>query len=145
MPKIVRSTIIDAPVDRVWDMLRDFNGSETWHPIVRQSAIERGQSSDKIGCVRRLTLQDGSELREMLLALSDMEMTFSYCLLDTPIPLLNYVAHCRLLPVTDGDRTFWHWESRFDAPAGQERELAAMVGQNVYESGFAAMREALAA
>jgi hypothetical protein len=36
---------------------------------------------------------------------------FSYCLLETPVPLLNYVAHVRLAPVTDGDRTFWHWES----------------------------------
>lgn len=145
MPKVVRSTIIDAPVDRVWDMLRDFNGHDRWHPIVRQSAIERGHPSDRIGCIRRFTLQDGSELREMLLALSDLEMTFTYCLLDTPIPLLNYVAHVRLLPVTDGDRTFWHWESRFDAPAGQERALAAMVGENVYESGFTAIRRALAA
>lgn len=144
MVKVVRSTIIDAPVDRVWDMLRDFNGQDRWHPAVRQSAIERGQSSDKIGCVRRCTLQDGSELREMLLALSDLEMTLSSCLLETPVPLLNYVAHVRLLPVTDGERTFWHWEARFDAPAGQERALTAMVGHDLFESGFAAIREALA-
>ena len=51
-------------------------------------------------------------------------MTFTYCLLDTPIPLFNYVAHVRLLPVTDGDRTFWHWECRFTTPAGREAELA---------------------
>ena len=85
--------------------------------------------SDKVGCVRRFTLQDGAELREQLLALSDLEMTFSYCLLDTPIPLFNYVAHVRLLPVTDGNRTFWHWECRFTTPAGREAELADMVGE----------------
>ena len=51
-------------------------------------------------------------------------MTFSYCLLDTPIPLFNYVAHIRLLPVTDGNRSFWHWESRFTTPPGREAELA---------------------
>ena len=34
--------------------------------------------------------------------MSDLEQTcFSYCLLDTPIPLFNYVAHVRLFPVTD--------------------------------------------
>lgn len=140
---VVRSTIIDAPVDRVWDLIRDFNGHESWHPIVRQSAIERGQSGDRIGCVRRFVLQDGSELRELLLAMSDLEMTFSYCLLDTPIPLLNYVAHVRLLPVTDGDRTFWHWQSRFDTPAGQQEALAEMVGHGVYEAGFSAVRQHL--
>ena len=113
MPHIVKSTILDAPTDAVWNVLRDFNGHDRWHPAVATSTIERAQAADKIGCVRRFKLKDGSELREQLLALSDLEQTFSYCLLDTPIPMFNYVAHVRLLPVTDGDRTFWQWESRF--------------------------------
>ena len=144
MVKVVRSTIIDASVDAVWGVLRDFNGHDHWHPIVRASLIERGQPSDRIGSVRRFVLQDGSELREQLLMLSDLEQSFCYCLLDTPIPLFNYVAHVRLLPVTDGDRTFWHWESRFDPPAGREQELVAMVGEGVYQSGFDAVRRHLA-
>jgi Polyketide cyclase / dehydrase and lipid transport len=141
MVKVVKSTIMDAPVEAVWDVLRDFNGHDQWHPAVSDSAIERGLPSDRIGCVRRFHLADGSELREQLLTLSDADMAFSYCLLDTPVPLLNYVAHVRLVPVTDGDRTFWHWESRFDTPAGREEELAAMVGVEIYEGGFAAVRE----
>jgi hypothetical protein len=90
--------------------------------------------------VRRFTLQDGSELREQLLSLSDIEMTFTYCLLDTPIPLFNYVAHVRLLPVTDGNRSFWHWEGRFTTPPGREAELAAKVGDDVYAAGIEAVR-----
>ena len=97
MPHIVKSTILDAPTDAVWDVLRDFNGHDRWHPAVATSTIERAQAADKIGCVRRFKLKDGSELREQLLALSDLEQTFSYCLLDTPIPMFNYVAHVRLL------------------------------------------------
>ena len=95
---IVKSTIIDAPCDRVWEVLRDFDGHDHWHPAVATSAIERGQSADKIGCVHRFKLNDGAELREQLLALSDLEQSFSYCLLDTQIPMFNYVAHVRLLP-----------------------------------------------
>jgi hypothetical protein len=140
MPRIVKSTIINAPTDRVWAVLRDFNGHDRWHPAVATSAIERGYSSDKIGCVRRFKLADGGELREQLLALSDLEQSFSYCLLDTPIPLFNYVAHVRLLPVTDGDRTFWHWECRFTTRAGQEARLVAMVGEQIYQAGFDAVR-----
>ena len=88
----------------------------------------------------RLHLQDGSELREPLLTLSDADMAFSYGLLETPIPLLNDVAHVRLSPVTDGDRTFWLWESRFDTPPGREEELRVMVAENVYQSGIDAVR-----
>lgn len=140
MPRVVRSTIINAPVDALWAVLRDFNGHDQYHPIVATSAIERGYPSDRIGCVRRFTLEDGSELREQLLSLSDLEMTYSYCLLDTPIPLFNYVAHIRLLPVTDGNRSFWHWESRFTTPPGREAELAAKVGNDVYSAGMEAVR-----
>ena len=119
MIRIVRSTIIDAPTDRVWAFLRDFNGHDRWHPAVGKSAIERNQSSDKVGCVRHFFLRDGSELRERLLTLSDLEQTFSYCLIDTPVPLFNYVAHVRLAPVTDGDRTFWDWRCTFTTRHGR--------------------------
>lgn len=140
MVRIVKSTVLEAPVEAVWDVLRDFNGHDQWHPAVADSAIERGQSSDRVGCVRRFHLADGSELREQLLTLSDIDMAFSYCLLETPIPLLNYVAHVRLSPVTDGDLTFWQWSSRFDTPPGREAELERQVGENIYEEGFRAVR-----
>jgi hypothetical protein len=51
----------------------------------------------------------------------------------------------RLLPVTDGNRTFWHWECRFTTPAGREEELAKMVGEQIYEAGFEADPPARAA
>ena len=140
MPRVYRSTIIEAPIEAVWTILRDFNGHDRWHPPVAASQIERGRDADRVGCVRRFRLNDGGELREQLLTLSDMETAFTYCLLDTPIPLFNYVAHVRLTPVTDGDWTFWEWESRFDTPKGRADELGAMVGDGIYQSGFDAIR-----
>lgn len=143
MVKVLRSVVLDHPIDRVWDLLRDFNGHDRWHPAVAESQIERGRDPDRVGCVRRFKLQDGSELREQLLSLSDMETTFTYCLLDTPVPLFNYVAHVRLFPVTDGDRTYWEWESKFDTPAGQKDDLAELVGNDIYRAGFEAIRAEL--
>jgi hypothetical protein len=143
VPHIVKSTVLNASTDAAWAMLRDFNGHDRWHPAVATSTIERAQASDKVGCVRRFRLKDGSELREQLLALSDLEQTFSYCLLDTPIPMFNYVAHVRLLPVTDGDRTFWQWESRFTTRREDERRLTEMVSEQIYQAGFEAIRKHL--
>jgi hypothetical protein len=138
--KVLRSTIVDAPADRVWSLIRDFNGHDRWHPLVKRSVVERGQPADKVGCVRRFVLADGAELREQLLTLSDLEQTYSYCLLDTPIPLFNYVAHVRLMPVTDGDRTFWSWEGRFTTRPGEEEPMMKLVGEQVYDAGFEAIR-----
>jgi hypothetical protein len=147
MVHVVKSTIIDAPVDRVWTILRDFNGFDRWLPPIKASTIERHVPADLIGCVRRVQLQDGAEVREQLLGLSDLEMTISYCLLDTPIPLFNYVAHVRLLPVTDGNRTFWHWEARFTAPARAEADMTHLVAELIFQAGFESIRnyKALAA
>lgn len=141
MVKVVRSTVLKAPVEAVWDVLRDFNGHDRWHPAVATSQMERGESPDRVGAVRRFRLQDGSELREQLLTMSDLEQSFSYCLLETPIPLFNYVAHVRLFPVTDEDWTMWEWESRFDTPKGRDRELADLVGNDIYVAGFKAVAE----
>ena len=59
------------------------------------------------------------------------------------MPLQRYVATVTLKPVTDGNRTFWHWESTFATPPGRERELRDMVAQGVYEAGFENLRRHL--
>ena len=56
MIRVTRSAVIDAPIERVWDVLRDFNSHTAWHPVVAESEIEGGEPSDQVGCVRRFTL-----------------------------------------------------------------------------------------
>ena len=136
MIRVRRSAVIDAPIDRVWAVLRDFNSHSAWHPAVGPSTIERGESSDQVGCVRDFTLKDGNQIREQLLALSDRDHVSTYCILDATLPMRNYVATVQLKRVTDGDRTFWHWESTFDVPRGREPEFEQLVGSQVYEAGF---------
>jgi NADPH:quinone reductase len=142
MVRVLASTIMDAPIDHVWAILRDFNGHDRWHPAIAASRIEDGPA-DMIGAVRQFRLQDGSELREQLLSLSDRDHEFRYCLLASPIPLMGYVAQVRLRPVTDGDRTFWEWSSEFSPPAGRAADLTALVRDGIYMAGFAAIRARL--
>lgn len=144
LQKVVRSTVIDAPIERVWAVLRDFNSHDQWHDVVDASRIEAGRRSDEVGCVRSFTLKDGNRIREQLLTLSDSEYQSTYCIVEATVPLQRYVATVTLKPVTDGNRTFWHWESTFATPPGQERELREMVARDVYEAGFENLRRHLA-
>ncbi len=139
MIRVRRSAVIDAPVERVWAVLRDFNSHSAWHPAVGDSRIERDEPSDQVGCVRNFFLKDGNHIREQLLALSDRDYVSTYCILDATLPMKNYVATVQLKRITDGERTFWHWESTFDVPKGREREFEQLVGGRVYETGFAAL------
>ncbi|MFZ9638461.1 MAG: SRPBCC family protein [Hylemonella sp.] len=143
LQKVVRSTIIDVPIERVWAVLRDFNSHDQWHDVVDASRIEGGERSDQVGCVRDFTLKDGNHIREQLLTLDDRAWRSTYCIVEATVPLQRYVATVTLKPVTDGRRTFWHWESTFATPPGMERELRDMVATGVYEAGFANLRRHL--
>lgn len=138
--RLMRSGVIDAPAEAVWHLLRDFNSHDGWHPAIDTSRIEAGEPGDQVGAVRAFTLADGGFLREQLIALSDREMSLSYCLLDSPLPLHGYVARLRLRPITDGNRCFLMWESSFDPPAEEAEALAALVARNIYETGIAALQ-----
>ncbi len=143
LQKVTRSTIIDAPIERVWAVLRDFNSHDQWHDVVAHSRIEGDERGDQVGCIRSFTLQDGNRIREQLLTLDEREHKSTYCIVEATVPLQRYVAAVTLKPVIDGRRTFWHWESTFATPPGMERELREMVAGGVYEAGFANLRRHL--
>lgn len=143
LQRVVRSTIIDAPIERVWAVLRDFNSHADWHDVVEASRIEAQERSDQVGCVRSFTLRDGNRIREQLLTLSDAEHKSTYCIVEATVPLQRYVSTLTLKRVTDGNRTFWHWTSNFSTPPGMERELSDMVAEDVYEAGFENLRRHL--
>lgn len=140
MIRVTRSAVIDAPIERVWEVLRDFNSHGAWHPAVGESEIEGGERADQVGCVRNFFLKDGNHIREQLLGLSDAEHFSTYCILDATLPMRRYVATVQLKRVTDRERTFWHWQSTFDVPRGREKEFADLVGKGVYEAGFEGLR-----
>ena len=140
MPSVFVSTVIDAPADRVWEVLRDYNGLPDWHPAIHASRIEDGLDAAQVGCVRALTVADGGIVRERLLALSDYDMSYRYSILESPFGLENYVATPRLTPVTDGARCFAEWSAEFDCAPGRERELVEFVGRDVFQGGFDALK-----
>jgi hypothetical protein len=143
VPKIYKSTVINAPADRVWAKVRDYNGLPSWHPRLAESHIERGEPADKIGCIRALRLADGGTVREQLLALSDYEFFYTYAILESQMGVENYVATLKLIPVTDGDRTFAEWSADFECAAGRERELVEGIGTNVFAGGLDALKQQL--
>src|SRR5262249_42709612 len=76
--RITRSAVVDAPVDAVWRLVRDFNSHAEWHPAIAASRIEAGEGGDTVGAVRAFRLTDGSVLREQLIALSDRNRELTY-------------------------------------------------------------------
>lgn len=143
MARVYVSGIIDAPVDKVWSYARDFNGHGEWHPLIAESFIEEGRPSDQVGCIRNFKLTNGGQLREQLLAFSDRDRFFTYNILVSPMPIENYVATFRCLPVTEGNKTFVEWYADFDVAAEHAAQIKTQVGRDTFAAGIKALEEAV--
>ena len=144
MPRVYISSVVDAPAARVWEKIRDFNALPRWHPRIRDSRIENGEPSDRVGCVRDFHLQNGDRIRERLLGLSDHDLFCTYAILESPMPITDYVATLRLTPVTDGDRTFAEWTAEFDCAEADAEGLTNGIGTDVFLAGLNALKRQMA-
>ena len=142
--KVFVSTIIDAPVGKVWAVIRDFNALPAWTPFVAESRIEQGAKADEVGCIRNFRLKNGGRIRERLLALSDYDFSIVYAILESPMAVESYVATLRLFPVTDGDRSYAEWSAEFDCPPEREASLVAEIGRGVFLAGLKALQNRFA-
>ncbi len=140
MTEVYTSSVIGAPADQVWAVIRDFNGLPSWHPAIAESRIEGGAPADQVGCVRAFRLKDGGFIREKLLALSDYDFACTYSILESPMGVENYIATLKLSPITDGGRTFAEWSAEFDCAPERAGELTDLIGNGVFQGGFDALK-----
>jgi hypothetical protein len=144
VPRVFVSTVVNAPVGRVWAVIRDFNGLPNWTPFVAESRIETNAPADQVGCVRSFRLKDGGIIRERLLALSDYDFSMTYSILESPMGVTDYVATLKLAPVTDGDRSYAEWSAEFECAPEREAELVAFIGRNVFFEGLRTLQSRFA-
>ncbi len=140
MPRIFVSAVIPAKADSVWERIRDFNGLPNWMPLVAESQLLDSSAGDQIGAVRELILQNGDRITETLVAMSDFDMSFSYTMGDTPMPLENYFATVRLTPVTETNQTFAEWSAEFDCAPEDADDLVGNISETVFAAGFASLQ-----
>jgi hypothetical protein len=130
MPRVFVSRVVDAPAEKVWTTIRRFDAVADWLPFVKSSPIEDGGDPTRLGCVRILTQTDGEVFREVLLALSDAERFYSYTFVSSPVPVRDHRTTLRVLPITDGSRSYVEWSSRFDIDAKYAAQLVDLMNRN---------------
>ena len=144
MAKAYASAIVDAPVEAVWAMVRDFGALPSWVPGLLDCAIEDGRDADSVGCVRALKLGDGTPVRERLLELDDCRFRFAYNFETPAFPVENYHATFELVPVADGDRTFAQWGATFDEAPADRGKYQAIISEQVFAAGLRSLASLVA-
>ena len=134
------STVIDAPITKIWPIISDFNSLPKWHPAALDSRIEDGGHNGQIGCIRNFALSDGSgRVRETLLAMSAIDHCLTYDMLEAPLPFLDYVATMSFLPVTETNATYARWTADFRAGDDRDAHWQKFVRDEVFAGGFRAL------
>ncbi len=136
---VFRSMIIDAKIEDVWAAIRAFDGVAAWNPGVQGATLECG-SPTAVGTIRSLAIPDGSIFRETLLEHSDLAHFYTYDILDSPLPVTDYVSTHKLLPITHSGQTLSIWESRFECAANVADEMDKVVGDQIYINGMKGLR-----
>lgn len=127
MARVYISAVIDAPIEEVWEVLRDFNALPKYHRFFSKSEIENDQPADQIGCVRNFHTHDGGHIRERLLTLSDREHRCCYCIIEATMPVQNYVSEMTLTPITETGKTFGEWWAEYDVADADAVEIHQTV------------------
>jgi hypothetical protein len=141
MARSYYSTVIDRPAAEVWAVARDFNGLATWYAsAILSSEIEEGKTADTVGCVRNFLFGE-TRIREGLLALDDVERSYTYDFREPkPFPVLNYKSTLRVTPVTDGDRSFVEWFVTFDCAEAELTHWEAFFAAEVFGPALEGLR-----
>ncbi len=140
MGRTYQSILIQAPVDQVWQAVRDFHDL-SWAPDVVESVEKVGElAGDRVGAVRVLN----GAFRETLLEHDDEERVMVYSIDDGPSPVSaddvdDYIGRLHARPVTEGEGTFVEWSSSW---RGNE-EAATEFCHGIYVSLLNDMKRSL--
>lgn len=116
------SKIVDAPVDKVWETIRDFHQLGWAKPVIETLEVVGDLKGDQLGAGRKLN----GVFNETLRALDDRAKVIKYSIDQGPGPLektKGYVGEVRLLPVTDSGKTFVEWTSSWEHSEGGVKEF----------------------
>ncbi len=73
--------------------------------------------------------------------MSDIEYSFRYCILTSPLPVERYVAQLTLYPVTVGNKTVGIWTAEFEMTNDDEAGTVDAVANGTFGKAFEVLNE----
>jgi hypothetical protein len=141
MIRVMASSVVNAPIQGIWALLGDFSTINQWLPGIASCVLDEGGTVKGIGSTRRLTFADGGKMREELLGLSEQDTSITFAIIESELPIANYVSTIRLQPVTDGDRSYISWTGEFEVTGDQHEQMALRMKHDIYQPAFDALKK----
>lgn len=138
---VSKSVTINAPASKVWDIAKDFDALNRWHPAVASDKLVKGKNNVP-GAERELTLKGGGTIHEKLLRFNSRHRRFKYEILESVLPVSNYSSTLVVKAKGKGKCTVT-WSGHFkrkdlsDHPADNANDKTAVDTINsVYSAGL---------
>lgn len=134
MPSIVLNANIPAPASEVWKVVGDFNGLTKFSPAIAQSTVE----GEGVGALRTLQLAEGGTIVERLESYDADERTLSYSIVESPLPLKDYLSTMRVATTDEGCHVEWGGTCEADGATDHEVEQLLL---GIYSGGLTSLGE----
>jgi hypothetical protein len=134
---VEKSIEVAASPEEAWQALADFCSIAVWHPGI--AACE--QSEQDGATLGTLTTGDGGVVLEKLIEHDDQAMSFTYTILESPLPVTDYVSTMNVSPASGGASI--NWRSEFSAKGTSDEEAIAVISE-IYDAGLASLQSKLA-
>lgn len=149
-PLLVVSEAIEikAPPGDVWNVVKRFDGLSTWHPAFAKSPIVKGQDG-QLGAVRELTVKDGPTFTEELLAINPQGMALTYNIIESPLPITDYLSTMSVKANSGGGATvtwvgtFRRKNPRASVPEGESDGGTVKFITGAYQAGLQNLKKIL--
>jgi carbon monoxide dehydrogenase subunit G len=134
--EVRQSVEVAAPPEEVWQAIGEFCSIAEWHPVVAECTDgEEGGVA-----MRTLTTVDGGVLVERRVQYSEEGMSYSYEIVESPLPVADYESTLAVMDSAGGSMITWSGDF---AAAGAPDDQAVAVISGIYEAGLAALKERL--
>jgi len=134
MAKVEMSLTLNAPAEKIWNLIGGFNALASWHPAVaRSEEVKEGGKTR-----RKLSLAGGGEIVEELDRHDNKGHAYSYRIVSGPLPVKGYISELKVADQGSGRSTV-HWSSTFE-PTGAEAGAVEVV-RGIYQAGFDSLKK----
>ncbi len=131
MSKVRVEEEIAAEAEAVWDLMSDFGGLCSWNSGIESCELE----GEGVGAVRTLSM-GGLTIKERLESVDPTAKTYSYAIIEGPIPATGYLATVVISDAGQG-KTKILWTSEFEPNGAPEADLVQLF-EGIYAGGIKA-------
>jgi hypothetical protein len=135
MPKVSLSSNYPVSPETIWEMIGKFNSIPEWHPAVTRCDVETTGNTT----LRRLHLIGGGTILEKLEKSDEDGQSYSYSIVESPLPVANFSATIRVHE-TEGGGCSIEWTGEFEAAGAPDNEAVKAI-EGIYQAGLDNLRK----